>query len=105
MITVKQESILIKKLKSLTEIELIAVFEELAEHIYKYNMEEGVRQALDVHNYRGDIESLEGDLEDEREEKYEYKSKCERATEVLEDIENLDDDIQKQIDEAIKILS
>lgn len=104
MVTLKQESILLKKLKGLTELELHSLFEEFAEHVHKNNLEEAVRQALDLNDLRSEIASLEDDIEDEQEENRGYRSKCRRASGILEAIENLDDDIQKEIDRAISEL-
>lgn len=105
MITLKQESVLIKKLKSLTELELISVLDELAEHIYKNNLSDAVEQALDVHDLKGDIRSLERDIEELQEDISELKNKMREADDVLQDIENLDDDVQKEIDKAIDLLN
>lgn len=109
MITLKQESTLIESLKSLTELELQSVFEELAGHIYKYNLSEAVQQALDVHDFRSEILELEDDIENLKEDKYDYKSKCERAVDALEDLEeslkNIKSDFYKDVKIIIEILS
>lgn len=104
MITIKQESALIKKLKSLTEIELVTVFEELRDHLHKNGLIDAVQNALDLEDRESEIESLERDVEIAQEEALEWEIKCMQAQNILNDIEELDDDIQKQIDKAISIL-
>lgn len=104
MINIKQESILIKKLKSLTELELVSVFEELADHISKNRLSEAVQQALDIEDLRKDVASLENDVEELEDDKKDLENKIDDAREILEGIETLDDDAQKEIDKAISEL-
>lgn len=104
MITIKQESVLLKKLKSLTELELVCVFEELADHIQKNRLTEAVQVALDLDDLRSEIDSLERDVEDAQEEASDWESKCQHAQNALSDIENLDDDLQKELDRIINML-
>lgn len=104
MITLKQESVLLKKLKSLTELELISVLQEFSDHIRKKNLSDAVQQALDVDDLRSELKSLERDIEDLEEDKEELESRMQHAISILEDIENLDDDVEKLIKKAIREL-
>jgi hypothetical protein len=105
MITLKQESVLVKKLKSLTELELQAVFEELYDHIVSNRMYPMVETVFQLPDLTNEISDLENELEEVREERSDFKSMCERACTVLDLIENIDDEVQKGLDKAIQILS
>ena len=111
MITLKQESTLLKKLKSLTELELRGVLEELADHVRKNNFEEMVEEVFDLYDLKGEVRSLKGEVRsleldvDELEiEKDRLETRIKDALNILEDIENIDDDVQAAIDKAIQEL-
>lgn len=105
MITAKQESVLLKKIKSLTELEFSALLTEMAEHIRKNNWEHIIDECFDIDDYSGEIEDLQGDNESMRDELDDFKSERREVLDILEGIENIDDDVQKEIDKAIEILS
>jgi len=105
MMTLKQESVLVKKLKSLTELELQAVFEELYDHIVKNRMYPMVESVFQLNNLTEEINNLEDELEEVKEKRSELQSMCERAAILLENIEEIDDEVQKELDKAIEILN
>lgn len=109
MITLKQESTLIKKLKSLTEMELQIVFEELSEHIHKNYWGDMVQSALGVRSIEDDlryeIKDLEYDKGELERDKDELEDKISDALDILNGIEDLDEETEKQVNKVINILS
>lgn len=104
MITLKQESTLLKKLKSLTELELRGVLEELADHVRKNNFEEMVEEVFDLRDLGREVRSLELEIDELEIEKDRLETRIMDALNILEDIENIDDDVQVAIDKAIQEL-
>lgn len=100
MITTKQESVLIKKIKSLTELELQSLFEELADHIRKNNLSEVIQRALDIDNLREEYDVLERNFNELEEERDDLSDRMRTAWSMLSELEidPLDDELQKEID-------
>lgn len=78
MITLRQEEKLIDRLKSLSEIELQGVIDELVNHICKNNMEHILTSAF----YSDEIRVLENENE-------KLQDKCYRLEDKLQEIKNL----------------
>lgn len=110
MMTAYQEAALIEDLKSLSEMELTAVFEGIADHVWRNGLSDAVRISLDVEDLRSEVNRLEEEIEDVREDKYDLKSKCSKAVGALEDLEETLEnikmaDLQKEVKRIIEMLS
>lgn len=69
MITVKQESKLLEKIKSMTELEFVTFFEELSDHIKKHNWDHVVKSRFGKEEeLEEEIQSLESSLEESEKE-------------------------------------
>lgn len=103
MMTIKQESILLKKLKALSELEMDGLLKELAEHLAKNSM----AHLLDnrFRDFQGEIDKLQEEYNEIEELHDDAKSFAQQAVSILEDLENIDDDVQKDIDKAINLLN
>lgn len=94
MITVKQESKLLEKIKSMTELEFTTFFEELADHIEKQNWEHIVeRHFTRVAEVEQELEDSNSSLEAcERDNHYlnneirDYQLKLAVISEKLDDL-------------------
>lgn len=105
MITIKQESVLIKKIKSLTELEFDSLMDEVAQHVYANKWHHVVKANFADPYQEEEIENLQEELDEMTKEKDNGIDYMWEAVEILQNIETLEDDVQKAIDKAIKILS
>jgi chromosome segregation ATPase len=107
MITLKQESALLKKLKSLTELELEALVAELKPHIDGSRMHHVFRPLScdeDTDELNEQIDSLTNELSDMESDWDDYRCRCEDAKHALDNLEIYDDDLQKEIDKISEML-
>lgn len=103
MITLKQESILLKKLKQLSELEMDGLLKELAEHLAKNSMAHLMDNRF--RDFQGELDELQEEYNDLEELHDDAKSYAQKAVSILENLENIDDDIQKDIDKTINLLN
>lgn len=105
MINIKQEWILIKKIQSLTELEFSSLLKEMAEHMRRNKWEHMIDDCFDIDNNEEELEELQRDFDEATEEKDRLIDLAYSAIIILDGIETLDDDAQKEIDKAIDILT
>lgn len=105
MITAKQESVLLKKIKSLTELEFSALLTEMAEHMRKNSWEHIIDECFDIDSHEEEIREAERELESMEEEKDVLVDKIDRAITLIDNLEIIDDDLQAEIDKIRDELS
>jgi uncharacterized protein YPO0396 len=105
MITVKQEFVLLKKLKSLSEIEFTGLLQELVEHISKNNWHHIIHNVFyEANDLKMEIGSLEDELDSANDEVTDLKEMIREARSALDKLEIIDDDLQVAVDKIIDIL-
>lgn len=105
MITAKQESVLLKKIKSLTELEFSALLKEMSEHIRKNNWEHIIDECFDIDTHEEELEDLQRDFDSATDEKDDLSAKIYKAIDMLDELEIIDDDLQKEVDKIKDELS
>lgn len=63
MLTLKQEDRLIKKITSLTELELSSIIKRIAEHLKKNNLEHLIDESFDIETYEDELEDAQDRIE------------------------------------------
>lgn len=63
MLTLKQEDRLIKKITSLTELELSSIIKRIAEHLQKNNLEHLIDESFDIETYEDELEDAQDRIE------------------------------------------
>ncbi len=103
MLTLKTETRILSKLKSLTELELGALMEELREHLVKNKMSH-VLESEDVPKLYRQIEELQDELSDMESERDDLRQKCDDAACELDSIDLQDETADEQIESIVKDL-
>lgn len=111
MITVKQQSKLMERIKSLSELELDSFFKELSEHLRKSEYSHLIDRHFENPDLQGKINDLEenrDELEKENEEAEEKLSDIQKVIYQVEDKEEFEEDsfneLKRAIDKINKIL-
>lgn len=110
MITAKHEERLISRISGMSELELESLFEELAERLGKDRKLHVISAAVgseEIKDLKYEVSELEDKVDELESELDDLRSCAQRATVILEEIDEDDDPdkIKSQVDKAIDILS
>jgi chromosome segregation ATPase len=105
MITVKQESVLLKKIKSLSELEFDGLFREIAQHMHCNNWVHIAESNFNLDELKEDYVELERSFNRLEQKLDDMQDKCNTAWNDLSNLEIIDDDLQKDIDKIMDLLS
>lgn len=105
MISLKQESVLLKKIKSLTELEFSALLKEMSDHIYKNHWSHIIDECFEIDDHEEEIAEMERELESITEEKDVLVDKIDKAITLIDDLEIMDDELQAEVDKIRDELS
>lgn len=106
MITIKQQEKLLGRIKTLSELELEAVFKEICEHLQRNDMRHIIKNVIDPDDFESEAEELTdtlSDMENERDEKIDDLSTIDSICDEAEGIEDFEDP-EKQIEELKSII-
>lgn len=101
MLTLKQETVLIDRIKSLSELELDSLLKEIGQHLRKNNLEHLIDNSFDIETFEDELR----EAEDRIEELEDYQSKLEdinRIADDLKDTDELQEDAYEVLIEGIK---
>lgn len=106
MITLKKQEKIIERLKSLTEMDLKTVLEELRDHINFNNWGDMVNEVFgtddaiqEANNLREEIEALENDIEEKNDTLFNIKVIASKADDIEEYEEESFDELKRFINE------
>lgn len=96
---------LLKKIKSLTELEFSSLLKEMSDHIYKNRWSHIIDECFDIDTHEEELEELQRDFETATDEKDDLEDKIYKAVDMLDELEIIDDDLQKEVDKIKDVLS
>lgn len=97
MITVKQESKLLERIKTLSELEFSALLKEMADHIGKNHWEHIIDECFEIETFADELE----EMEDERNYLQHKLEEIDLICESVEDVEEFEDDGFEKLSSAI----
>lgn len=101
MLTLKQETVLIERIKKLSELELDGLLKQIGEHLRKNNLEHLIDNSFDIETHEDELNDANNVIE----ELESSMGKIHSITMDVEDIDELDEKAHEKLINAIQEIS
>jgi len=104
MITIKQESKILDRVKSMSELEFSSFLSELSQHIRKNKWEHVINECFEIETFEAGNSELQEELEDMTKEKDDMVDILSKISDLCDEADEFDDDIYEVIEEIKKLV-